>query len=517
MLRLDFKAPYITLYMRKIVLLVVLFTVVSCPTFAQDFLHLPPVVTTSNFKDTSVSFLLSTFDMRRFKGNQSQQYCNTVEILDASSPWPPRWYTTAPLYTDSMYQVDTINHLWRLYFVFDPKVDNGQLSFFKELTLTKIGEEKAASEAGYIILNKQMEPVDTARSTGKSAMYYHDFRTNSKHERLVDIKMDTVLDLRKASGEEKDSTVRSKIDIIQILDVNNKVIFSWNPLDHLDPNIFQFKESLKSRSFSASDKELIEWSRLTSAFFDYDGDILYSMRFVGIGKLSRKDGHVIWHIDFKDIPIIDGKDTIRWYSVHDFNLLKDDDTSATYSIYSLGDETFPHAGGVIFKMNKTTHQVSLVRNIYARRQYIGLGQGSCDLLDNGDYILNYGLFPEEDSDAEYRTFTEYGNKKDSIIASYQMPKLVYAYKVHKLEDWPRPPRPKITLKGGSLHVEGPMEGGWTWYRLDGPHKNLITEIGTGDSFKLRYSGTYCVEGKYGMGYSVSLPFEYKIKEKNEPY
>ena len=262
-----FRGLLYLISMRNAFWFFILFLGITGTSTAQDFQHLPPVVTSSLFKDTSVSFLLSTFDMRRFKGNQTQLYCNTVEITDASSPWPPRWYSTAPLYSDSMYRIDTINHLWRLYFVFDPKVDCGQFSFFKELTLTKIGQEKAADGAGYIILNKQMEPIDTVKSTGKSALYYHDFRSNSKHERLVDIKTDTVLDLRKASGDEKDSTVRSRFDILEILNANNQVIFSWNPLKHLDPNIFQFKESLKSRSFSASDHEAIEWSRLTSAFF----------------------------------------------------------------------------------------------------------------------------------------------------------------------------------------------------------------------------------------------------------
>lgn len=504
--------------MYRVFFLFVFITGINVSLPAQDFLQLPPVVTTASLKDTSLTFLLSTFDMRRFKGNQTQQYSNSVQIVDAASPWPPRWYTSAPVYTDSMYKIDTINHLWRLYFVFDPKVDRGQLSFFKELTLTRIGEEKAALDAGYIILNHQMEPVDTVRSTGKHAMYFHDFRTNDRNERLVDIKMDTTLDMRVASGDPKDSSVRSKVDIIQILDANNKVVFSWNPLDHLDPNIFQFKESLKSHSFSSDTKDLIEWSRLTSAIFDYDGNILYSMRFVGLGKISRKDGHVMWHIDFKDIPIISDRDTIRWYSIHDFNYLYDNDTAAFYSVFSLGEDDFPNPGGVIFEMNKATHQVKLVRNIFTKYHCIGLGQGSCELLNNkGDYILNYGLFPDPPNIDIFRTFADYGNKKDSIIANYMMPALVYAYKVHQLKNWPRPPRPTVTLTGDILHADGPMDDGWTWYRLDGPYNSRITKLGTGKTLKLRDSGVYCVEGKYGMGYAVSLPFIYKQKEKNEPY
>jgi hypothetical protein len=32
---------------------------------------------------------------------------------------------------------------------------------------------------------------------------------------------------------------------------------------------------------------------------DEDGNILYSLKNIGIGKISRADGHIIWQVDRK--------------------------------------------------------------------------------------------------------------------------------------------------------------------------------------------------------------------------
>jgi len=487
---------------------------------AQDLSYLPPVLNLTDYRDSSISFYFTSLDVHRFKGKGGQKYCNALQIIDAHEPWPPRWYASTPVYTDSLFAIDSANHNWRLYFLFDPKVDGGYFSFFKSLTLTNRESEKTSSSSAYIMLNSKMEPVDSVnKSISKGHLYFHDFRINTKRERLIDVKIDTTLDFRRTTGDPKDSAVRSKLDIIYIIDSLDHVLFSWNPLEHLNPDVFEFKESLMQRSFSTMDTDLIEWSRLTSAVWDYDGNILYSMRFVGAGKISRADGHVMWHVDFTDIPFLSGKDTVSWYSIHDFNFIGENDSVAIYSLYSLGSDQAPDwAKGVVFEVNKKTNKIRLVRYIYPKDNYIGEGQGSIDIWDNGDYLLGYGLFPEDDSQKEFRNFMQFGNtEEDTIYANFQLPKFVYTYKVHKLQNWPPPPRPKIVQREGNLIAVGNNLKELTWYKLSGHHKTTVKKVGTGNKIKYEPGVTYCVESKYGIGFSVSLQHTASGKKRNEPY
>lgn len=486
---------------------------------AQDLPYLPPVLNLTNYKDSSTSFYFTTLDAHRFKGQGGQRFCNALQIIDAQQPWPPRWYASTPVYTDSLFSLDSLNHNWRLYFMFDPKVDGGYFSFFKSLTLTNRESEKTSANSAYIMLNSKMEPVDSInKNISKGHLYFHDFRINEKRERLIDVKIDTVLDFRRNTGNQKDSAVHSKLDIIYIIDSLDHVLFSWNPLEHLNQDIFEFKESLNQRSFSSMDTDLIEWSRLTSAVWDYDGNILYSMRFVGIGKISRLDGHVMWHVDFTDIPLAAGKDSVRWYSIHDFNFISENDTASIYSLYSLGTDDVDWAKGVVFEINKKTNKIKLIRYIYPNNNYVGEGQGSIDVWDNGDYLLGYGLFPEDASQRDFRNFMQFGNSKlDTVYANFQLPKFVYTYKIHKLQNWPPPPRPVIVQREGYLIAVGNKLKELTWYKLTGHNKMVAQKVASGTKIKYEPGSTYCVESRYGIGFAVSLPHLATGRKKNEPY
>ena len=480
--------------------------------YSQNLEYVPPVIPLKPVTDTALSFVVTTASDARDRGVQEKKpYMNTVQIVDADQPWPPRWYAATPLYTDSMFEKDNRENMYRFNYIIDAKVEGKYFSFYKILSRQSkgVGQLIAPQFAGYIMLNEKMEPVDTALSTAKRRnLYYHDFRINANGERLVDLRKDTYLDLRDYTDQDKDSVVHCNIDYIQILDSNNAIIFSWNPIEHIPADLFRFKETLKDRAFGARNSGLIEWTRLTSAVWDYDGNILYAMKKIGIGKISRADGHLMWHIDFKDIPMGKGKDALQWYHPHDFNFLYETDSSVVYSLYSNGIESGTLACGVIFEQNKKTQQFKLLKYIMPYRKYVANGQGNVDYRKDGSYVIGYGSFEEPDSaKSDFWSTFEYG-KDDEVYGVYQFPRWNQCYKAHKLENWPRTPRPLIVKSRDLLEATGPMTD-WTWYRLEGADQTTVTQVGVGSVFKPVKGATYCVQGKYGMGFSVSRPFKVK--------
>jgi hypothetical protein len=50
---------------------------------------------------------------------------------------------------------------------------------------------------------------------------------------------------------------------------------------------------------------------------------------------------------------------------------------------------------------------------------------------------------------------------------------------------------------------------YKWYKLFGKDLTKVTEVGQGATYKAVEKGIYCVTAKYGIGCSVSEPFEVK--------
>jgi len=479
---------------------------------ASAFQYLPPVFSFQQNNDSATSIILTTADVARFDGKaEEKSYVNSVQIVDADQPWPPRWYTSTPIYTDEMFNSVTKNGEYRYDMESDAKIINGYFSFYKILSKQKMGTGQliAPEFAAYILLNEKMEPVDTIRSNLKrSNVFFHDLRINDKGERMVDLKKDTYLDLRDYTDDPQDTAVHCNIDYIHILDSNNKTIFTWNPLHHINPDLFQYKETVKRKAFMANHSDMVEWTRLTSALWDYDGNILYAMKGIGIGKVSRETGQVIWQVNYSDIPLVTpAKDTLEWYSPHDFNLLSHNATTATYSLYSNGYENTKPACGVIFEVEKKTNQFRLVKYVMPQTKYFANGQGNLEYFPNGDYAIGYGFFEKSDTGkvSNYRNTLEY-KLNDGNKGVYQLPQWIYTYKARLLRNWPRPPRPMILKKGDVLEASGGFKN-YTWYKLSGNNLTTVTKVGTGITLKCEKRSIYCVEAKYGIGFSVSKIFK----------
>src|ERR1700722_4071469 len=104
------------------------------------------------------------------------------------------------------------------------------------------------------------------------------------------------------------------------------------------------------------------------------------------------------------------------------------------------------------------------------------GGGNFDMEANGNYLFNYGLF-KQDSTLPKRVLFEYKNEKNNTTAEYEISPSIFAYRLHKMENW-RTPRPDINRKGAQLGTDSR----WTnlkWYRLSGKELHTVEYLTTG--------------------------------------
>lgn len=111
------------------------------------------------------------------------------------------------------------------------------------------------------------------------------------------------MDVRCLSGSESDKAKGALINEIIILNKKDSVIFKWNPLEHL--SVCEMQWAYKNSSLNYG--EVINWSHINSVRFANDGNILYSYRHIGLGKINSKTGEIMWKLG--------GKDSFKFYYI----------------------------------------------------------------------------------------------------------------------------------------------------------------------------------------------------------
>ena len=447
-------------------------------TYGQGLETVPPVLINKLYHkiDTSISFILTPN--------------NVLEIIDAYQPWPPRWFASNGYDKTKGWDSSAVYYE-------NARFQSNRVTFFKNWQLNE-----NSFDEGYIICNKRMEPVDTARRRDLP-LNTHDFRINEKGEKLIVVRLDTVLNISSMTGNPGDTAHKALVDVIEIFDSANHLAFRWNAEEKLGVNAVYLDYAwLNSRS---SRLGYADWSHANSVSWDFDGNILYGFRHIGVGKISRKDGHVIWHIDRNKMPYIAGSDTLAFYLQHGFEKVADEDGHNRYTLFSNGDSRHPLSYGLEFTVDQQNNALHVVSKKMPSVKVISNVGGNYEIEPNGDYNLSYG--GNTDVTTRTRIFFEYSNAKDELYATYRSGRRLMSYGVHLLVEF-RPPRPTVTNKDGELIGEGDMNE-WIWYELNGADNTIVQQVAYGAVFKPANPGVYCVAGKYGIGWSVSKPFAYK--------
>ena len=462
----------------------------------QSLSKISPVTLKKGSLSDSLSFVLTTLDNNLYK-HKPLLYASGIQIIDADAPWPPRWYALHSSDTSAQNKPTMMLMLNAVY-------DSGHLRF-----LTLATDHNNTANVAVLACDKQMQTKDTFFAYHK-LIDSHDFLPAADGGMIYFAVHDTVVDIRQAYHDPTEFAVDMLYQTIEIADSKGKSVFSWSPLSALglDAIYLPYRYTPGVRSGHSS----FDWSHGNSLHYDYDGNILYSFRHIGIGKVSRADGHVIWHIDRNKQRINAQSDSLPIFLQHDMQAVRDPRGQISYTVWSNGDSAHPYCQGFQFTVNindKAEPIVKVLKTISPSENIPGTGGGgNMDVDIYGDYLLNYGLFTQ-DSTLSERSLFEYKDVRSGKLGLYQTSPTIFSFRVHTMDGW-RPARPVISLMGTQLYTDI-KSNTLQWYRLSGAGLKTVKYLKESETFTPTENGFYCVASRLGIGWSVSRPFKYTKK------
>jgi hypothetical protein len=458
---------------------------------AQNLHKICPVILNKGSVSDSVSFVLTTADFNMFRGGKPA-YAPAIEIIDGDAPWPPRWF--------AFHDGDTSAEIKSSLLMLNASVQNDRFMFY-----TIIPAPQYQSYLGMLICNRNMDITDSFFSPGRM-INPHEFTSSTDGSMMFFADHDTVLDLRRAYHNDQDVAIKTIYETIEIADSRGKPLFSWNPMTHLGFDACHLPYRYAPGVMSGQSK--FEWSHGNSLQYDYDGNILYSFKHIGIGKISRTDGHIIWRIDRNKQKSNAASDAIPIYLQHHLQAMKDAQGNISYTVLSNGDSLHPECRAYRFKVDlEHGEQIVKLLETYTPSEKMAEtgGGGNFDEEQNGNYLFNYGLF-KQDSALTARALFEYRDEKNKMTTEYSIASpMVFSYRVHRMGGW-RPARPLVSLTNGILRTNTKSES--SWYKLSGSGLRTIKKVGEGDKYTPKENGDYCVVSKSGIGWAVSKPFHF---------
>ncbi len=456
---------------------------------AQELCKVCPVTLLSSTPPHGQAFILTTLDDNLYK-RKPLSYSSAIEIIDADAPWPPRWFALHPTDTGAALRPGM---MLMMNASMDPALHY----------LTVAQTALARFEPVVITCDQHMQARDTFTAY-RHIMDSHDFAMDRHGGVIYFATHDTTVDLRAAYGDPGEVLVPMEYQSIEIADSNGRSVFSWNPLYQLgfDAMYLPYRYAKGLRSNHAR----FDWSHGNSVHLDTDGDILYSFKHIGIGKISRTDGHVIWRIDRNRQRINAESDSLPIFLQHDLQAVPGADGRTYYTVLSNGDSAHPQCrgyqftvspgkGGPVVKLVKTFQPQSTIPNTG--------GGGNLDLAGDGSYLMNYGLFPIDTAE-HTRPLMEY--HQGGVAATYSIPPSIFSFRAHSARG-AIPERPQIQQHGAVLSVSGTPQD-CKWYKLSGRELKEVKMVARGNLYTPGAAGFYCVAVPYGVGWSVSAPFVY---------
>lgn len=462
----------------SIKLLFFVFCCITCPAYAQ--LEYVPKVSVE-IKDSSRlnGYLLLTskdFHVRHGAPNHNP---STLQVVDPKEPWPPVFIATLdPKFKDVegyVFQDFRFQHAVR------------------QFSLLIGAHPGAGYPSRYYTADTNFNIIDTVfGSTNK--VDGHALVVNAKGERLYFTFVDTVLDISEYSKYPGDTAVRATIEVIEIIDRNGTLIWQWNPLHHI-PIAESYQKFHDPSAYNPGSKGW-DWAHGNSLSFSADGNILYSYRVLGVGKINRATGALMWKFGGKN-PDIKMPKGGEYYLQHDFQEI----APGKYSLYSNGDEDHPHSRAIVYSIDEAGKSAATARVIEPATSLFSLSMGSYSLSESGLGVLNYGRYSTLETQ---QPAFEIVNEQNAVQAVYSMPQLVFPYRVELVESWKPRTRPQIFREEGMLKVSG-FNSSVKWFEAKDGNVSLLSEQ---FNFLPAHNGTYIAITQAGFGWLVTPPYAF---------
>lgn len=444
--------------------------------------------------------LLNTKDFTSiFVPGAKSKFTSTVQLINAAHPFPPLWYQMG-----------------------NPKTDTGgvfESTFLSDIKIQQFGGGLtfSGSYPGYIkgaitFDTATLQPTDTLAKYKlitpydiKEFLNLHDYEIDAQGNKLVSCQLQKKIDIRCLTGLEQDSARPAMVNDIIILNQNDSIIFYWDAIKHMSP--CEMKWEYRNQSLMYGD--VINWSHLNSLKFANDGNIIYSFRHIGLGKINRKTGETMWKLGGKDsVNAIPLADTAGYYLQHNFIQRED----GLYSVFSNGDGKHPYLEALVFDIDEVKKEATLVSRYRPQPEMFSKALGSYDCL--GDTcVINFGMYTQVNQSAMQEiAHILVDNKLAAILSA---PSMNFAYQIHQTKWTAVQRRPKIVVKKEVLYAD-PIAGlhNYNWYKIE---DSTAIPVGTGETFTPTISGKYVVEAKQGTGlfksFLVSDVFVFTKKKK----
>jgi hypothetical protein len=184
------------------------------------------------------------------------------------------------------------------------------------------------------------------------------------------------------NGTPGSTTASVKCGIIQELDQNKNLMFSWYAADH-----YQFSD-VQEKWLSGPNN--VDWTHFNSLGMDSDGNILVSLRhFSEVTKINRTNGNIIWRLGGKQNQFTFANDPYNGFDgQHDARRI----ANGNITLYDDGYNSIPFhpARGVEYSLNESTHTAQLVWNkIYSSNSFAAF-LGNVQRLSNGNTVIGWG-------------------------------------------------------------------------------------------------------------------------------
>jgi len=284
------------------------------------------------------------------------------------------------------------------------------------------------------------------------------------------------------NGSPGSTTASVKCGIIQELDQNKNLVFSWKAADH-----YQFEDVQEKWLFSPNN---VDWTHFNSIEMDNDGNLLVSLRhFSEITKINRQTGDIIWRMGGKQNQFTFLGDPYNGFDgQHDARMI----ANGNITVYDDGINGIPFhpARGSEYILNEQTHTASLNwSQIYSSNSYASF-LGNVQRLSNGNTVMGWGGL--RNANVTFNCYKPDGG----LILELKFPDTLFTYRAFNYPSLPwNLNRPKISCSnnGGIFYLSAPE--GYASYKWS-----------TGDSIRtipVTAPDTFYVFVPYGSGGYIS--------------
>jgi len=446
--------------------------------------HVPPILAEiRDSQNLNGILLLNTSDYHHQYGAPNH-YPSTLQIIDPLNPWPPIFFINAKPGGKG-----ALGNGYYTNFFFHE--NSRLLSFYGSISTSN------SPYGTFVISDTNFIILDTVAKNTRNADS-HDFQINSKGERLYMTVVDSLLNLSAFSNNPVDTSVLVTSQMIQVIDKAGKVVFHWNPLEHLSisESYKKYKDLTDNNPFTRG----WDWQHGNSAGFTDDGNIIYSFRFLGVGKINRQTGKIMWKFGGKSptIPVPAGGE---YYLQHDFQEIAPN----VYSLFSNGNKkSNSHKNSqpcraLVYYIDENRLSAKTLRIYEPDTTVFSISLGNYQTDENSELcVLNYGKYTNLQE--RQRSF-EIVDTSGVVHATYTSPLLNFSYRAQYVRSW-KPTRPVIFNESGTLKVTG-FPYRVSWYLLDGLK---LTHVSDELRYQPKSNGTYIATMRAGFGWLVSKPY-----------